>query len=98
MINANDEVKLTGTVSATGAGEFTVQVNEFYVDGAWHKLTTPRELVVQSTDYNDDLTSLELEYIRKQAEADSKSSTLCDDDLEVVNSIVKKLTNNVSLT
>ena len=37
MINANDEVKLTGVVSTTGTGEFTVQVKEFYVDGAWHK-------------------------------------------------------------
>lgn len=98
MINANDDVKLTGIVSATGTGEFTVQISEFFVDGAWHKLTGPREIVVQSSDYNDDLTSLELDYIRKQAEEDSKSATLCDDDMEIVKSIVKKLTTTPSAT
>lgn len=98
MINANDEVKLTGVVSTTGTGEFTVQVKEFYVDGAWHKLTTPRDVVVKSEDYNDELTSLELNYIRKQAEKDSESATLCDDDMEVVKSIVKKLTVTPSIT
>lgn len=98
MINANDEVKLTGVVSATGTGEFTVQVSEFYVDEAWHKLVSPRDIVVQVADYNDDLTSLELDYIRKQAEEDSKSSTLCDDDMEIVKSIVKKLTVAPSAT
>ena len=50
MINANDEVKLTGVVSATGTGEVTVQVKEFYVEWAWHKRAAPRDVVVKSED------------------------------------------------
>ena len=37
MINANDSVKLTGSVASTGTGSFTVSVSEFFVDGAWHE-------------------------------------------------------------
>lgn len=98
MINTKDDVKLTGSVSNTGTGEFTIQIKEFYVDGAWHKLNTPRDCVIQVGDYSDDLTSLELDYIRKQVEKDSKVSTLCDDDMEIVKSIQKKLTVTSSLT
>ena len=57
-----------------------------------------RDVVVKSEDYNDELTSLELNYIRKRAEKDSESATLCDDDMEVVKSIVKKLTVTPSIT
>ncbi len=93
MINANDSVKLTGSVASTGTGSFTVSVSEFFVDGAWHKLETPRELEINTSDYTNDFTSLELKYIKEKAEADSKSSTLCEDDLEIVNSIVKKFSS-----
>ena len=97
MINTNDNVKMNGTVSVTGTGTFTVLVKEFYVDGAWHKLNEPRELEISTDGYNNDFTSLELEYIKNAAKKDSKSTTLCPDDIETVNSIVKKLESNAAI-
>jgi peroxiredoxin len=97
MINANDAVKLNGAVKETGTGTFTISVNEFYVDGVWHKLNEAKEFEVTTKDYNNEFTALELKYIGKVAAKDSKSTTLCEDDMEVVNSIVKKVSNNASI-
>lgn len=97
MINTNDNVKMNGVVTATGTGTFTVSVNEFYVDGAWHKLSEPHEFEISTEGYNNDFTSLELEYIKEVAERDSQSTTICEDEMEIVNSIVKKLNSNASV-
>lgn len=97
MINANDTVKLNGAVKETGTGTFTISVNEFYVDGVWHKLNEAKEFEVTTKDYNNEFTALELKYIGKVAAKDSKSTTLCEDDMEVVNSIVKKVNSNAPL-
>lgn len=94
MIDVNDKVRLTGFVKETGTGTFTISVEEFFVDGEWFKFTEPRDIEVKSEEYTEELTSLELKYIKDKAVKDACSTTLCTDDLEVVKSIAKKLTGN----
>ena len=91
MINANDAVRLEGTVTTTGTGTFTVSITEFYVDGEWHKFTTAKTLDIASADYTDALTSLELAYVKAKATSDSTNTALTADNLAVAKSIAKKL-------
>ena len=91
MINANDAVRLDGTVTTTGAGTFSVSINEFYVDGEWHKFTTAKTMDIASADYTNALTSLELAYVKAKATSDSTNTALTADDLAVAKSIAKKL-------
>ena len=91
MINANDDVKLKGTVQSTGTGTFTVAIDEFFVDGVWHKLTTPKTVDVAETDFTNDLTDTELEAVKVMAETAKTDTALSDCKQEVINSIVKKL-------
>ena len=91
MINANDVVRLEGTVTTTGTGTFTVSITEFYVDGEWHKFTTAKTLEIASADYNDTLTTQEIAYVKTKADKDAASTTLTADELAVAKSIAKKL-------
>ena len=91
MINANDTVRLEGTVTTTGTGTFTVSITEFYVDGEWHKFTTAKTMDIASADYDNALTSLELAYVKAKATSDSANAALDADSLAVAKSIAKKL-------
>lgn len=91
MIDVNAKVKLSGTVSAVGTGEFTLSVKEFYLDGQWNRFVVPKEITVTTADYDNHLTSEELAFILDAAQKAQKSTNLCDDEREVVDSIVKKL-------
>lgn len=91
MINTKDAVRFDGIVTTTGTGEFTVSLAEFYVDGAWHKLTEPRVLTINEADYDDSLTTLELAYVKKVADKESKNTSLPSDDIAIAQSISKKL-------
>ena len=93
MINKKDSVRLDGIVTETGTGTFTVVVSEFYVDGAWHKLKENNVLTfsINEDDYDDTLTTLELAYVKKVADKESKNTALSSDDIAIAQSISKKL-------
>ena len=93
MINKKDPVRLNGIVTETGTGTFAVTVSEFYVDGAWHKLKEDKVLNfnIGEDDYDDALTSLELAYVKKVADKESKNTALSSDDIAIAQSISKKL-------
>lgn len=94
MIDVKDNVRLVGEVSETGTGTFTISVKEFFVDGVWLKFKEAKEIEVTTEDYTEELTSLELAYIKEKAKKDATLSTLCTDDMEVVKSIARKLEGN----
>ena len=93
MINKKDNVRLDGIVTDTGTGVFTIEVSEFYVDGAWHKLKEEHTLTfsIHEDDYDDSLTTLELAYVKKVADKESKNTALSSDDIVIAQSISKKL-------
>jgi hypothetical protein len=97
MINANDDVKLKGSVLSTGTGTFTVAIDEFYVDGVWHKLTEAKNVDIAEADFTNDLTATELEAVKKMAETASTDTALSDCKKEVIDSIVKKLGGTVEV-
>lgn len=93
MINKKDPVRLDGVVTETGTGVFTVVVSEFFVDGAWHKLKEDKVIThsINEDDYDDSLTTLELAYVKKVADKESKNTALSADDIAIAQSISKKL-------
>lgn len=97
MINANDDVKLKGSVLSTGTGTFTVSVDEFFVDGVWHKLNVAKNIDIAEADFTNDLTDTELEAVKDMAQLASKDTALSDCKKEVVDSIVKKLGGTVEV-
>lgn len=91
MISVNDDVKLKGAVTETGTGTFKIAISEFYLDGEWRKFAEPKEVEVGAEDYTNELTSMELYYIKQKAIKDAQSTSLDHGELEVVKSIAKKL-------
>lgn len=90
MIDVNANVKLNGVISEIGTGSFKISVNEFFVDGQWNRFKEPSVIEVTSADYDNHLTSNELSFLLEAAKK-AKQTNLCDDDKEVVESIIKKL-------
>lgn len=97
MINTNDEVKFVGTVKSTGTGTFTVAIEEFFVDNVWHKFIEAKELEINEADFNNELTTLELECVKELAQDKTTDTTLCDDKVAVINSIIKKLNKDTAV-
>lgn len=91
MINAGDKVKLVAEVASTGAGVMNLAIKEFYIDGAWYKLSEAKELEISTDDYSNELTDMELMHIKQQADKDSQSIALDARVLEICKSISKKL-------
>lgn len=90
MIEVNASVKLNGTVSETGTGSFTISVGEFYTDGQWSRFVEPKTIEVATSDYDNHLTSSELEFLLGAAlKAKNTATTNCDK--AVIESIIKKL-------
>ena len=90
MIEANADVKLMGIISEVGTAGFKIAVKEFYTDSEWKRFVSPKEVEVAVDDYDNHLTSSELEFLLNAAK---KAKTTASDDCEkqVIESIIKKL-------
>lgn len=91
MAKVGDNIEISGKVNATTTGEFTVAINEIYVDEQWRKFNPVKEIVVKDTDYDTSLTPQELKLVQSLAEKNKESSVLTDDEQVLAKSIVAKL-------
>lgn len=90
MIEVNANVKLNGVISEVGTSSFKISVKEFFVDGVWSRFKDAKEVEVTTEEYDNHLTSNELAFLLNAAKK-AKTTNLCDDDVEIVDSIIKKL-------
>lgn len=91
MIEVGSNVKFNGAVSTLGTGTFSTSVNEFFIDGQWKRFIEPKVVEISTTDYDNHLTSSELNFISTALERLQNNITFDEHEKEVAESIVKKL-------
>ena len=91
MIEIDSAVKFNGTVTTVGAASYDVDIDEFFIDDQWRRFIEPKTLTIATADYDNHLTPSELTFIQNSIERIVKTMALEDCDLQVAESIIKKL-------
>ena len=91
MIEVGSIAKINGEVTAIDTGTFTISINEFFIDGQWKRFIEPKVLEVATTDYDNHLTTSELNFISSSLERLMRNTNFEDCEKEVADSIIKKL-------
>lgn len=91
MIEVGSSVKFNGAVSSLGTAAFGVAINEFLIDEQWKRFITPKQLEIATADYDDHLTSTELNFITASLEKMQTTTMFNNIEKDVARAIVKKL-------
>ena len=91
MIEVGSNVQFNGAVSSLGTGAFGVSIGEFYIDEQWKRFISPKLVEIATSDYDDHLTSSELNFITNALERIQNTTNFNNSEKDVARSIVKKL-------
>lgn len=91
MIEVGSAVKFNGAVSSLGTASFGVAINEFLIDEQWKRFIAPKQVEIATSDYDDHLTTTELNFITNTLEKMQSATNFNNFEKDVARAIVKKL-------
>ena len=92
MIQTGDKVEIKGTIASLGTGTLDISATEIFLDLEWKKLSPAKTYTIATSDYTDDFSVSELAVIKELTDKNKAATIYSPDQLQAINSILKKLT------